>query len=316
MVSIEVKETVSFNLLQQKAIYGGEARQNPTQSCRKAQLVFQLPWVQSSFVYHLRSHFRKISEYENCTYCDLPFGVLPSRGLFQILCIFQNENWLKIKTKVLKKKLLKAMAWYHIEVLYLYPIHTYSLLISLFYEEVGKVGSVQIHRSQNSELHAPIWRAVWCLKSSSPLSSCLLSKGCWRLWTIWAPPIASGPYRCKKVYWTNDYLYKCRLAGLEQCLTAAHAHSPVVCSRAGTGLADAYEEAPGPPSASEVILPALCKLGWITVSTGADDCWRKAGWGGRSLDELLISSATILFYYSDLHWHLRCLNIPVYYIFP
>lgn len=31
------------------------------------------------------------------------------------------------------------MAWYHIEVLYLYPIHTYSLLISLFYEEVGKV---------------------------------------------------------------------------------------------------------------------------------------------------------------------------------
>jgi len=92
MVSTEVKETVSFNLLQQKAIYGGEARQNPTQSCRKAQLVFQLPWVQSSFVYHLRSHFRKISEYENCTYCDLPFGVLPSRGLFQILCIFQNEN--------------------------------------------------------------------------------------------------------------------------------------------------------------------------------------------------------------------------------
>lgn len=52
------------------------------------------------------------------------------------------------------------MAWYHIEVLYLYPIHTYSLLISLFYEEVGKVGSVQIHRSQNSELHAPISRAV------------------------------------------------------------------------------------------------------------------------------------------------------------
>lgn len=57
---------------------------------------------------------------------------------------------------MLKKKLLKAMAWYHIEVLYLYPIHTYSLLISLFYEEVGKVESVQIHRSQNSELHAPI----------------------------------------------------------------------------------------------------------------------------------------------------------------
>lgn len=171
------------------------------------------------------------------------------------------------------------MAWYHIEVLYLYPIHTYSLLISLFYEEVGKVGSVQIHRSQNSELHAPISRAVWCLKSSSPLSSCLLSKGCWRLWTIWVPPIASGPYRCKEVYWTNNYLYKCRLAGLEQCLTAADAHSPVVCSRAGTGLADAYEEAPGPPSASEVILPALCKLGWITVSTGADDGWRNAGWG-------------------------------------
>lgn len=51
------------------------------------------------------------------------------------------------------------MAWYHIRALYLYSSCSYSLLSSLSNQKVQRVGSVQVHQSQTSELLALISRA-------------------------------------------------------------------------------------------------------------------------------------------------------------